>query len=172
MEGDCLRVGCFWCCVCAPKASSPLTTVLGQDSALGELPLLAEHRRGQVVLSIAVSWLQGALWSGTGILIASCSVRLLQLEADLCVCPAQGPCRVAVIKKHTAIPRTGCLNSPGLLEVTTCSKQRRAEHARLKHALMEMWKCRASAATEAVVAPWAGWGLVELHTDGPAQENI
>lgn len=95
-------MGCFWCSLCAPKALSPLTTVLGQDSALGGLPLLAEHRRGQVVLSIAVSWLQGALWSGTGVLIASCSVRLLQLAADLCVRPAQGPCQVAVIKNHTA----------------------------------------------------------------------
>lgn len=64
------------------------------------------------------------------------------------------------------------MNPPGLLEVTTCSKQRRAEHARLKHALVEMCKCRSSAAAEAVVALWAGWGLVELHTDGAAQENI
>lgn len=57
------------------------------------------------------------------------------------------------------------MSLPRLLqaEETTCSKQRRAEHAHLNHTLMEMYKY--SAVTEAMGALHAGSGPVIRHTE-------
>lgn len=41
-------------CACGLKTLSPLTMVLGQDSALGELPLLAEQLLVQMGISCAL----------------------------------------------------------------------------------------------------------------------
>lgn len=49
--GLCVR--CCWCFVCALKILSHLTMVLGQDSALGELPSLAEQLLVQMGSSCA-----------------------------------------------------------------------------------------------------------------------
>jgi len=63
------------------------------------------------------------------------------------------------------IPLARCASVPRLLqaEETTCSKQRRAEHAHLNHAPMEM--CKYSAVPEAMGALHAGSGLITLHTE-------
>lgn len=45
---------------------------------------------GQVVLSIAVSWLWGTLWCGNSVLTPNRNVRLPQLAADLRACPSHG----------------------------------------------------------------------------------
>lgn len=62
--------------------------VLGQDSALGQLPSLAEQLLVQMGTSCAQHRRQlvvGTLWFGISVLVTSCSVRLPQLATDLCV---------------------------------------------------------------------------------------
>lgn len=57
-----------------------------------------------------------------------------------------------------------CLGFCGLQE-TTCSKQRRAEHARLNHTLMGMYIYRSTAVMEAIVTLHAGTALPRRRSD-------
>lgn len=57
-----------------------------------------------------------------------------------------------------------CLGFYGLQE-TTCSKQRRAEHARLNRTLMGMYKYRSTAVMEAIVTLHADTALPRRRSD-------
>lgn len=65
----------------------------GSGQCLGELPALTQQllvRMGTSCAQRCCQLVGGAVRFGVSIHTASCSVRLLQLAADVCACPGQG----------------------------------------------------------------------------------